>query len=925
MKKASFYCGVLRIIGWMPALYFLFFSLSCNTKKKEKTFRVGFSQCTGNDDWRKTMLAEMKRELSFHNNIEFFYRDAGGKSEKQISQIEELIKEHIELLIVSPNEVKPLSPIIQKVYDSGIPVVVVDRRTDSKKYTAFIGASNYEVGQNAGRYAASILKGKGNVMEVTGLPDASPVIDRHNGFMDIISKYPEIKYAKRIDDNSRPFLQKEEEALKAGNIDLLYAQNDFMAMDAYNICKKLGIEKRIKIIGIDGLPVKGAGLDMVAAKYISATVLYPTGGQEAILTASNILEHKPYKKENQLFTTIIDSANVRIMKLQNNKVIEQQQNIDRSQQKIEQQEIITSNQTNIIYTISISLAFALILGSILFYYLRENRKINARLALQNEEILNQRDQLIVLGSKAKEATDAKINFFTNISHEFKTPLTLILGPLEELIANTKIHFAEKQYLTLIQKNVIRLLRLVNQLIDFRKIESDKMKLAASENDLIQFINQITEAFKETAKKRNIDLRVITKERSLMVWFDVSMMDKVLFNLLSNAFKFTNDNGFIHISIEKDTEHNIVNIKVEDNGIGMSKDVAEHAFELFYQSYITNQQGSGLGLALSKELIKLHKGNITVTSKQGKGTCFIIGILLGSNHLEKDEMVAEKSIEDVMYFDQKIYSTGLDKTIQPDENINNITDVPESSLLIIEDNPDLRNFLAKILCYDFTIIQAGDGIAGLQQAFENIPDIIISDIVLPGKDGFFIANTLKNDIKTSHIPIILLTAKTEIQQQIEGMKSMADAYVTKPFNVQFLKETIRSVLKNREILRDHYTSEINADTTTHNPNKLDRKFINEFTAIVESNMANENFSIDELCKQMGISRVQLYRKVKALLGCNVNDYILNVRVQKSKYLLSQAELTIAEIAYKVGFASPAYFSTVFKSKIGVTPKEFKNKK
>ncbi|MEP7320127.1 MAG: response regulator, partial [Panacibacter sp.] len=272
-----------------------------------------------------------------------------------------------------------------------------------------------------------------------------------------------------------------------------------------------------------------------------------------------------------------------------------------------------------------------------------------------------------------------------------------------------------------------------------------------------------------------------------------------------------------------------------------------------------------------------------------------------------------------------YASELDKTIPLTEESSTAENATDRSVLIIEDNPELRNFLADRLRTTYEILQADNGITAVQQAFNNVPDLIISDVILPGKDGITITNILKNDIRTSHIPIILLTAKIEVEEQIEGMKSMADAYILKPFNLQLLEETIKSVMKNRDLLRGHYTSEISTDAIAQNPRRLDRKFINEFTSIVESNLSNENFSIDDLFKQMGISRVQLYRKVKALLDCNVNDYILNVRIRKSKYLLSQDELTVAEIAYKVGFASPAYFATVFKSKMGFTPTEYRNKK
>ncbi len=924
--------GFKRSTGGLALLSGLLFCiavcLSCNTTgKQKKMYRVGFSQCTMVNKWRQTMLEGMQRELSFHPEIKFIFKDANGHTEKQIEQIQELIDQQIDLLIVSPNEAAPITSIVEKAYEKGIRVIIIDRRTLSQHYTAYVGASNFEVGATAGAFANSILKGKGNVLEISDIPGSSADIDRHNGFTTNIARYPGIKYISKIYEagDEHPSNENATRFLKLHpDIQLIFAQNDRLAFAAYTACKKLGLDQKIKIIGVDGLSGENGGIDLVEKGMLKATILYPTGGEEAILAALNILENKPYKKENLLTTTIIDSSNVRIMKLQAEKVTAQQKNIDRSQKKIEEQEIIANNQYNIIYAVSVSLALALILASVLFYYFQENKKINKRLALQNEEILSQRNQLIELGKQAKEATEAKIHFFTNISHEFKTPLTLILGPLDELLGNQKMPFKDHQYLTLIQKNVIRLLRLINQLIDFRKIEADKMKLAATENDLVLFTNEITEAFKELTRKRNIDLRVICKERTINLWFDVSMLDKVLFNLLSNAVKFTNDYGFIHIVLEKNTKENVAVIRVEDNGIGMSEEVANHAFELFYQGNITNQQGSGLGLSLSKELIYLHHGAISVSSKQGKGTSFEIRLPLGTGHLEKEEIVKEKPVEEARYFEQKIYSTEVEKTVTINENKADHPVLSDHSLLIVEDNPDLRNFLAEIFQNEYSIISADNGIAGLQQAFDNIPDIVISDVVLPGKDGFTIANTLKNDIRTSHIPVILLTAKTEIQQQIAGMKSLADAYVTKPFNVQFLKETIQSIVSNRSILREHYTSEINADAMSQNPKKLDRKFINEFSSIVEANYSNEDFSIEDLCKQMNISRVQLYRKVKALLDCSVNDYILNVRLQKAKYLLNSAGLTIAEIAYQVGFASPAYFSTVFKSKFGITPSNYKEK-
>lgn len=902
------------------------FFLSCNSGKEEKSFRVGFSQCAS-DVWRQNMMDEMKRELLFHPEIDFVLREAHSNSDLQVKQIQELVDEKIDLLIVSPNEAAPLTPIIDKVYKNGLPVIVVDRSIESDNYTAFIGANNYTVGANAGAYAKALLKGKGTVVEISGTPSGSSAdIGRHKGFIDFIKQYPEIKNKPRYIADTRTNAWENhfgEYLLNNPDIALVYCHDDRVAFTVSGILKKTRLDKKIMIIGVDGLPGKNNGIDLVESGTLKATIFYPSGGKEAIETAARILENKPYKKENDLASSVIDSTNVRMVRLQNEKLADLQHDIDRSQKKIEDQTIISNNQTDIIYAISISLALALILGSVLFYYLRENRKINARLALQNEEILTQRDQLIELSKKAKEATEAKINFFTNISHEFRTPLTLILSPLEELIANPKTHFTEQQHLILIRKNVMRLLRLVNQLIDFRKIESEKMKINASENDLVLFINEIVHSFKDTAKKRNIDLRVLTNERSINLWFDVSLLDKVIFNLLSNAFKFTNDNGFIHVALEKNQAKGNVIIKIEDNGIGMSEKVLTHVFELFYQGNNTDQRGSGLGLSLSKELIELHHGNIEVSSKEGKGTVFQITMPLGKSHLDENEIGEVKPQENILYHDEKIYTGELTST-----SFEKIPAEKEGksaySILIIEDNPDLLGYLTRALDKEYSVLCADNGISAIQSAFDQIPDLIISDIMIPGKDGLAVTNILKNDIRTSHIPIILLTARQAVEKQIEGMKSRADVYISKPFNMQFLEETIRSLMKNREILREHYTSEFSPEFKSQNPKKLDRKFISEFTSIIEANIPNEHFTIDDLCHKIGISRVQLYRKVKSLMGINVNDYILNVRLQKAKHYLSTGEFSIAEIAFKVGFSSASYFSTVFKSKYGITPKEYKEK-
>jgi signal transduction histidine kinase/DNA-binding response OmpR family regulator len=912
--------------AWIFFILCLSVSLyACSGHKQEKKYRIGFSQCTFGDDWRQTMKKEVERELSFHPEIALIVKDANLSAVKQIAQIQELIDEKVDLLIAIPAEAEPIAPIIEKAYAKGIPVILVDRSTLSKNYTAFIGADNYKIGSDAGAYANALLKGKGHVLEIAG-PDrgSSADIGRHTGFTDAIKKYPGIQVFPRFsaDWDKYPVEWEKQftaKLLSLHEVDLIFAQNDRLAYAAYKVCKKLGLDQKIKFIGIDGLPGKDGGIDLVEKGILQATILYPTGGEEAIQTAVSILEKKPYQKETELSTTVIDSTNVRIMRLQNEKLLAQQDDIDERQKRIDEQIAITENQTNIILAISITLALALIFGGILYYYLQENKKINKKLALQKEEIADQRNQLIELMAKVKEATDAKFNFFTNISHELRTPLTLIMGPLEDTLSSPKLHFTIKNNLDFIQRNSMRLLRLINQLMDFRKIEEGKMKLQASENNIAEFVSDIANSFRGMAQKKSISYKIISKVQVLHIWFDANMLDKVLFNLLSNAFKFTGENGTITVTIDKLLHENMALIKVEDTGIGMD---TTHAFELFYQGQ-SSFRGSGLGLSLSKELIDLHHGTITVTSTKNKGTSFEIKLPAGASHLRPDEILAEKASLINTYEDAKIYTTDIDPMELREETDGMYQ--KDRSILIIEDNDDLRAFLKKRLGETYEIHEAASGEKGITAAFDIVPDLIISDILLPVQDGLQITETLKQDIRTSHIPVILLTAKGSISEQIAGIKSQADAFIVKPFNVEYLEETIKNLLKNRAVLREHYTSELPTESKTNSANKIDRKFINEFTALVENNLSNENFAVDDICKKIGISRVQLYRKVKALIGYNVNDYILHVRLQKAKFLLAKENLTISEVSFRVGFSSQGYFSTVFKSKFGVTPSEFKDKK
>ena len=871
----------------------------------------------------------MQRELSFHPGTELIYRDAKDSSDLQVQQIRDLLKENIDILLVSPNEAQPLTPIVEEVFTKGIPVVVLDRKTASNLYTSFVGADNYQIGQLAATYIAHMLSGKGKIIEIVGLPGSTPAIEREKGFSDGLRQYPNLKIISEIYGNwlkDKASIQLEKNIDKLSQADVVFAHNDLMALGAQEVAQKNKLAGRIKFVGVDGLAGPGAGIEFVSDKILNATVLYPTGGEEAIQTALRILNKEPFEKQNILQTLVIDSTNVRLMTLQTDKINSQQKDIERQNEMLGQQVKIYNSQRSLLDATIIALALIFILGGFSFFSWRNNKKINLQLAAQNKEILLQKNQLISMSEIAEQANEAKLNFFTNISHEFRTPLSLILAPLESIRQNPKLPLPLKQNLEFINKNVLRLLRLVNQLMDFRKIEHGKMKVKATENNLGDFVKEIAEEFRTIAHKKNISFNLLIKERMLNVWFDMQMLDKVLFNLLSNAYKFTNEHGFINISVSKDTITQMAVIKIEDSGIGMNPEAVKHAFDLFFQADEASLKGTGIGMALSKQLITLHHGTIELKSEKWKGSVFEIRLPLGAAHFATDEIDEAGKDSAIQYDDVRIYSVDTETAAIPkdDGEMSSRSSTPskEHSILLIEDNADMRSFLRLQLENSYEICEAENSSAGLNMAFDIVPDLIICDIILPGDSGLAITEQLKNDIRTSHIPIIILTAKIEIENQLESLRLKADAFITKPFNLQYLHEVINNLLRNRESLKEHYTSELPTEIRTGVSKKIDRKFLNEFAAIVENNISNENFTVENICREIGISRVQLYRKLKALLGMNVNDYILNVRLQKSKYLLTNEDITISEIAFKVGFSSQAYFSTVFKSKFSCTPSEFK---
>lgn len=893
------------VVNYFLIAFLAIATAACSAHQRPK-YRIVFLQCC-HDGWRDVMNSEMRRELAFHPDVELEILESHSSTEKQVEQTKALAKQKIDLLIVSPNEAKPLTAAIEEIYKAGIPVVLVDRKMDSDLYTAFIGADNYEIGKTAGKFLSSQFRSQGNIIEVKLEMTSSPATERNRGFSDAVNAAPNLKIVAAIEtkngfddlNNYLPnLLNKHVEA------NIIFAHTDYLAEVAYSVAKKKGKEKGLFFVGIDALPVK-KGMQQVKDGILNATLLYPTGGVEAIQTAVKILKKQPFKKENRLLTNVITSENVDIMLSQISKIKEQQADIERQVLKITGLNQTYSSQRNRLYFITALLMAVIILGAVLAFLLREKQHSNKVLAAQNEAISKQKEEIERVSLQARQAIEDKMRFYSYISHEFKTPLSLILTPTEDLLHRKSYDSKEgKPVLALIRKNANRLLRLVDQILDLRKIDAGKIELNTATYDLVGFMQDIVGDFAMKAKKAQIDLQFICPFKELPYTFDSEKLDKVLFNLISNAFKYTPDGGLIHVSLLRSIHH--LEIIVSDNGIGMDKSDKEKVFELFYRASQNISFGTGLGLALSREFVHLHEGEIDVESEKGKGTSFKITLPyseITQNNLQQPLPSLSHSIES--------------ESVIVEEKVK---DELETSIVIIEDNHDLLQFLRNKFSAFYQVRIAESAEKGWEIILNTIPDLIISDVMLPGQDGFALTQQVKEDFRTSHIPVILLTAKGKIESQIEGTKAGADAYMAKPFNQQLLEEMVKNLLDNRDRMRRRFANEV---TNLQHIQTSERKFLLDFELLIEKYMKDNTLSVENLSREMGMSRVQLYRKITALTNKNVNDYIAEYKVKKAKQLLQDPSKNITEIAYELGFNNPSYFTTFFKQKTDKTPSEWRN--
>ncbi len=556
---------------------------------------------------------------------------------------------------------------------------------------------------------------------------------------------------------------------------------------------------------------------------------------------------------------------------------------------------------------------------------------------QNREILAQKIKVEKYAEQLHQADEQKLRFFTNVSHEFRTPLTLIINPIEKLLREFDTYnrsFIENQ-LRLIHRNARRLIYLVDQVIDFRKLDRRVIKLQVAESDIIEFLQDIFSCFNDLAGQHSIDYQFTTETNHLIAWFDADKLEKIIVNLLSNAFKYSKDEGkiYLHVTTKIDESgKNSVSIKITDTGTGIPADQVNKIFNRFYQVDDKNEiSGMGIGLSIVKELVELHKGKISVNSKKGEGTSFELTFPVDYEDYTSEER-ADSSKQTLTNKHQYLNSVTLanevnklqfDKSLMLNEKLS---EEPDSFLiLLIEDDSDMALYLSESLHHDYRVVHAKNGIEGIDLAIRYIPDIIISDVMMPVMNGIEMCKEIKTTEETSHIPVVLLTAKASEEDVMEGLETGANEYIAKPFNVDILKLKIKNMIETRNKIREQINRNGTLIISNNKVNSTEQKFITKMKDVLEKHISDYNFSTLPLSKELGMSRVQLYRKINAITGKSPSDFIKEYRLEKSaNLLLKESDLSISEISFSVGFKSPSYFSKCFREKFACLPSEYSKK-
>ena len=869
----------------------------CTSSGKQKRHVIGLSQCMLDDAWRQAMINDMRIEASNYDDVEIIIKDAQNNNETQIQQIRDLIRQKVDVLIISPYQSEPITAVAEEAYRAGIPTIITDRKVNTDQYTSFVGANNYEIGLAAGNYAANYLPPNAIILEIWGLTQTSPAQERHKGFVDALREREDLSFRKIegqwLVDTARMELRKLEHPEQ---IDFVYAHNDMMAIAAreYFMAWDSIRGRELRIIGVDA--VAGAGLEAVEDGRINASFLYPTGGEQVIRTAMRIIQGEPVDKFIPLRTAPVDHQSARTLLLQADQLQKYRQRIEVQRSRIDGLSDRFYFLRNSLGVISLLMIGFIALSIYAFYINRKMRQANRK--------------LISLNAEMKEVTAQKLQFFTNVSHEVRTPLTLILAPLDRLI----ISLRESPYasdLGLIQKNANRLLRVINQILDFRKVEGKQEKLAVREIDLVPFVGEIKSYFDSMASLRAIAYTFTSSIKQCTLWIDPDLLEKVFVNLLSNAFKFTPEGGSVRIELTEEEDR--VFIRVIDTGSGIQPGNLPHLFDRFYTE--DRSMGTGIGLHLVKEYIHMHGGEIRVESEPGQRTTFTVCLRKGKAHFEDSDLM-ETSVSHQAYEASRLDDSETHKMLSK---------TYPYTILITEDDDEVRCFLERELSPHFKTRTAANGKDALRVLEEEEISLVVSDVMMPEMNGFELCWMIKSQLPFSHIPVILLTALTDERQRIFGITGGADDYIQKPFHTDYVKIKIIHLLQERQKLRERLLEKLRDNKLLlSEPEKvesIDDAFLRKFAEQIEAVYADPEYNVEKLSETLGLSRGHLHRKIKELTGTAPVEFLRTYRLNKATQLLRQNAYTVSEVAYRTGFSSPAYFSKCFKAVYGVTPTEY----
>ena len=912
-------------------------------KQQPKKFVIGVSQCS-EDIWRDKLNDELKMGEYLNDSIIVKLASSNDDNVLQNRQVNQFVDEGVDLLVISPNQLSAISKAVERAYEKGIPVILYDRFSNTDKYTAFIGCDNYHIGKSMGTFIAQKLQGKGRIVEICGLDGSSPAMERHLGFMDAIKPYSGIQLIASEGGN-----WKEEGGVQAmkrilkktQDFDYVFAHNDRLAWGAYEAAKQMGLQHRYKFTGVDGMATKGGGLELVRDGIFEASYLYPTKGDEVIALAMKILKHQPFERKNYLSTSIITQENAELTLMEARDAERQAHNLKALHKQVDRYLSDYNSQKVMLIGLCLFLLVCIVAAAMIFRSYVVKAKLNEELARTNGELKrvngeleSKNAELKRLNEEVLELTHSRLVFFTNISHELRTPLTLIADPVEMLLEDSGIKGKSRELLKMVKRNAVALQQLVSSILDFRKIQNGKMELILYRFDLVKALKMWVGDFQLTAERKQIKLHLDITDSvgSQEVVADKEKIARVVFNLLSNALKYTPAGGDIFVSLKD--EDGKFRLDVRDTGKGISQEEAGKIFERFFQAKGA-ASGTGIGLALVKSFVELHHGEARVESELGKGSDFFVVI---PREQEDKSLVVHTDVDNV---DNSVsFSLSDDKTLVDEANLQYIDDGERKSgkvqqllsdntnkptVLVIDDNNDIRQYEHTLLQDDYIVLEAADGKEGLDVAKKEVPDLVICDVMMPVMDGLEFTQNLKTHTATSHIPVIMLTAKNLEEHRAEGYEHGADSYITKPFHSKVLLARIENLLRQRKLLKHLFQGTLEAEQEIADSHLEDRdkQFLKQLHAIIQKNLSDSEFGVEDIGKQIGLSRVQLYRKVKAMTGSSVVDLLRKARLAKAKRLLESRSMSVSEVAYDVGFSAPSYFTKCFKDEYGMLPGDVGN--